>query len=396
MPPTSATLPRLLRTITVITSAILTSLIGTATHAAPNKKDVKQQMDAAIAAVMKKNNIPGMAVGVIAGDQTYFFDYGVASRQTRKPVVASTLFELGSISKTFTATLANYAQQTGHLALTDSVSKYLPDMQGTPFGEVSLLHLGTHTPGGFPLQVPDDIRNNEQLMAYLQHWKPKYQKGTTRIYTNPGIGTLGLIAAKAMGEDFTTLMQKRIYSGLGLQDTYINVPESKIANYAQGYTKQDVPARVSKAVLWAEAYGAKSTTRDMVRFLQANMQMTELDDPLRSAVTNTHTAYYRTQAMTQDLIWEQYAYPVTLKNLLHGNSAQFALSPQPVIPLTPPQAPRNDVWINKTGSTNGFGAYVAFVPAEKLGIVILANKNYPNEDRIGIAYRILTTLKDAQ
>jgi CubicO group peptidase (beta-lactamase class C family) len=50
------------------------------------------------------------------------------------------------------------------------------------------------------------------------------------------------------------------------------------------------------------------------------------------------------------------------------------------------------VLINKTGSTNGFSGYVAFVPAKKIGIVILANKSYPIDQRVTAAYRILTRL----
>jgi beta-lactamase class C len=96
--------------------------------------------------------------------------------------------------------------------------------------------------------------------------------------------------------------------------------------------------------------------------------------------------------MTQDLIWEQYGYPVKLDTLLEGNADKMAYESQAATELIPPQPPQQAVWINKTGSTSGFGAYVAFIPAKKLGIVILANKNYPNEHRVRLAYQILGKL----
>ncbi|HVW53518.1 MAG TPA: class C beta-lactamase [Trinickia sp.] len=360
--------------------------------AATTQSDVKRSVDAVIGPLMQKEGIHGMAVGIIAAGKSYVFDYGVASIETRRPVTDDTLFELGSISKTLTATLASYAEVSGDLSLSDTTSKYMPALAGTKFGEVELLNLGTHTPGGVPLQVPDEIKSEADLIAYLKAWRPSYPPGTYRTYSNLGIGLLGEITATTMGGDFKSLMQRRLFPALGMKQTFIDVPKARTADYAQGYTKQGAPVRMKPGVLSAQAYGVKTTAADMLRFVQANMNLVELDGKWQRAVARTHTGYFQAGPMTQDLIWEQYAYPVTLSALLEGNSAAMILHPTPVSRLSPPQAPRQDVWINKTGSTNGFGAYVAFIPKKQIGIVMLANKNFPIDERVRAAYEILSAL----
>lgn len=377
----------------IVWTAMLSAILLTPALAADEAR-LKAITDAAIKPIMEKNGIPGLAVGISVDGESYIFTYGVMSKSTGQPVTAQTLFELGSISKTFTATLATYAEANGHLSLSGRVRDYLPGMKGTAFGDVTLTHLGTHTAGGFPLQVPDNVKTETQLLAYLKSWKPSYGAGTHRTYANPSIGMLGYITAKAMGQGYDAAMQDTLFPALGLKDTFTVVPQAKLANYAQGYTRNDEPARLTPGILSSEAYGVRSTATDMIRFVNANLGLEKLDGKIRQAIASTHTGYFAVGAMTQDLVWEQYARPVALKTLVQSNSGAL-LKTVPVQEIAPPLKPGQDVFVNKTGSTNGFGAYVAFIPQRKLGIVILANKNYPNEDRVTAADEILTAVDKA-
>ncbi len=360
--------------------------------AARTQSQIESVVAQTIRPLMQRYAIPGMAVGVIVDGHTYVFNYGVASLATQKPVAGDTLFEIGSVSKAFTATLAAYAQLSGKLSLDDSASKYLPSLRGSAFDNVKLFQLGTHTPGGLPLQVPDDVTNDAQLMAYFQSWKPAYAPGTYRTYSNLGIGLLGVIVAKSMNERFDTLMQSTLFTPLGMNNSFLNVPPAQMDNYAQGYTKDGAPIRLAAGVLGPETYGIRTTAGDLLRFVEANVGTLDVDAKVRRAIIDTHTGYYQAGAMTQDLIWEQYRYPATLDALLAGNSEKMLFEANPVVQLDPPLQPEDATLIDKTGSTNGFGAYVAFVPEKKLGIVLLANKSYPIDARVTAAYAILTQL----
>ncbi len=164
-------------------------------------------------------------------------------------------------------------------------------------------------------------------------------------------------------------------------------------DYAQGYTAKDAPIRLHAGVLASEAYGLKSCSEDLIRYVEVNMDEVKVDADLRRAVMDTHITYFEAGELTQDLIWEQYAYPVELKRLLAGNEAvNKALA---VVKVDSPKGPSGDVWMNKTGSTNGFSMYAAFVPGKKMGVVMLANKSFPTERRVIAGYGILMGVEKA-
>lgn len=368
-------------------------LCGATAHAAGSSEQgqLQRTVDAAIRPAMKASNVPGMAVAVTVGGKRYFFNYGVTAKQGGKNVTENTIFEIGSISKTFTATLAAYAQARGSLSLSDKASKYLPALAGSSFDTISLLDLGTYSAGGLPLQFPEAVANPDKMVAYFKSWRPDYAPGTHRRYSNPSIGLFGYLAARSMGQPFDDLMEKTLFPALGLKHTYIRVPQARMADYAYGY-KDDKPTRVSPGVLDSEAYGVKTTAADMVRFVEANMNGAGLDDTLQRAIAGTHTGYFKVGDMTQGLGWEMYDYPAQLDSMLTGSSSQVVFEANKVARLDPPRSAKADVLVNKTGSTNGFGAYVVFIPAQKIGIVMLANKNFPVAARIKAAYQILMAL----
>lgn len=361
------------------------------TGAAP-PSDVHGDVDAIVAALMRKDHIPGMAVAITYQGRVAVYNYGLASRSSRTPVNDDTLFEIGSVTKTFTATLAAWAVAQHRLSLSDPTARYIPALRGAPFGNVALLNLGTHTAGGLPLQFPQDVTDDASLMQYFKRWRPGYPIGGYRTYGNPGIGMVGLITARAMGADFTAIAQQQLFPALGLRHTFIEIPPSERAWYAWGYSDAGKPIRQTRGVLWQETYGVRTTASDLLRFISENIDPSGLPATLRDAVVATHTRYFHAGPLTQDLIWEEYAYPVSLQTLLAGNSTKMLLEPSRSSAIEPPQPPTEDAWLNKTGTTNGFGAYVAFVPAKRVGIVLLANTPYPIRDRVTAAYRILHLL----
>lgn len=370
--------------------AVLVSLLAAGHGVAADR--IETLVNTAVEPVMRQQQIPGLVVAITVNGQPRFFNYGVTSKDAGKPVTQDTLFEIGSLSKTFTATLAAYAQATGKLSLSDQASQILPTLRGSAFDGISVLQLGTYSAGGLPLQFPSEADAPDKMLGYFRSWQPVYPAGTHRQYSNPSLGLFGYLAAQRMGAPFDEVMMNTVLPKLGLKHTWLKVPSDQMGLYAQGYNKDDKPVRVGPGALDSQAYGIKTSAADLIRYVQANLQPAGLETSMQQAIATTHTGYYKVGEMTQGLGWEIYPYPVSLDQLLAGNSTSMAMEPHPVEWLNPPQLQPDNALYNKTGSTSGFGAYAMYVPSKDIGIVILANKNFPIPERIKIAHQVLTTL----
>ncbi|MTH80259.1 class C beta-lactamase [Paracoccus aestuariivivens] len=368
-------------------------LLTTALSAHALAQDSQQQFEdvaaAAFESAIKDYDIPGLIVGVTHGGQHSFYQTGLASREDQWPVTPDTLFELGSISKIFNVTLAAVAEERGKLSLDTPVATYLPSLQGSPAGELTLMDLATHHSGGLPLQVPDEVKDVDQLVGWIGDWQPP--EPGARSYSNISIGLLGHITADAMGMSYADALQTDLFPALGLTNTWIDVPANAVGAYAFGYDrKTNAPIRVTPGVLDDEAYGVKSSARDMLKLLDVELGNGDATSEIREAVSRTQIGQFQTRLFTQAMIWEAYPWPVEAERLAEGNGYDFILKPQAMNEVN--GVSYKDVILNKTGSTNGFGGYIVMVPGKDLGVVVLANRNYPNEARVRATYDLITRI----
>ncbi len=372
---------------------LLVCLSGSALATTPEEAQVAQVVNPTITALMKAQAIPGMAVAVVYQGKPYFFTWGQADVAGNRPVTRQTLFELGSVSKTFTGVLGGDAVARGEIALSDPASLYWSALSGKQWEGITLLHLATYTAGGLPLQVPDSVTDAAALEKYYQSWQPEWAPGTKRLYANASIGLFGALAVKPSKMNFEQALTRRVLKPLNLNHTWVTVPASEQANYAWGY-RDGKAVHVSPGMLDAEAYGVKTSIVDMAGWLQANLQPENIQNAtLKKGMAIARSRYWQVGEMYQGLGWEMLNWPVTSRTLEQGADNKYALAARDVTAITPAQPPVKASWVHKTGATGGFGSYIAFIPEKQLGIVMLANKNYPNPERVKAAYRILDALQ---
>jgi beta-lactamase class C len=342
--------------------------------------------------LMAAHDVPGLAIATSARGVRRTYCFGVASRATGRPVDERTLFEIGSVSKPFTATLAAYAAACGALSLSDPASTHWPELTGSSFDAIRVVDLGTYTAGGLPLQFPATVTDEPSLLAYYRQWRPAHAAGTHRVYSNASLGLFGRLAANSMDTPFADLMERSLLPPLGLRDTFYRVPAHRLGDYADGHAANGARVRMAPGPMAAESYGAVTTAGDLLRFVEANLETSRLEPLLQQAIAATHVGHCRIGTMVQCLGWEMYADAADLDAVLAGKSPRITFEPNAVEPFATPQPAPARALFDKTGATNGFSAYVAFVPAARTGVIVLANRNVPADARVRTAHRVLEAL----
>jgi CubicO group peptidase (beta-lactamase class C family) len=303
----------------------------------------------------------GIVVGLVTPQGARTIAYGTTSKGGSRKAGADTVYDIGSVTKVFTAlALADMAGR-GEVALDDPVAEYLPKGTRLPRDDarqITLADLATHT-AGLPLRpsnlAPKDPDNKYagydegDLYEFLAHYKAPHPIGTTYDYSNPGFGLLGLALARRAGTGYDTLIERRILKPLGMADTARRATPSMLRRMAYGYSYDVASADLVPARHWdfgsgvAGAGGYRSTARDLMRLLRAMLGLRP--SPLASAFAAT-IRIRRPGGM-------QPATAIALAwNVLDRDGREI-------------------FW--KNGSVGGFRAFVGCDPAARLGVVALAN-----------------------
>lgn len=206
--------------------------------------------------------------------------YGRCGASNDRPLDGDTVFEIGSITKVFTALLLTEMVTRGEVALDDPASKYLPDgvkMPARNGKQITLLDLATYSsglprvPDGMPKFGDNPYANYtvEQLYAFLSNHTLRFDPGTHYEYANLGFGLLGHVLALRANASYEDLVVSRVCAPLGLSDTRISLTDSMRERLAQGHQSSLKPTSNWDFLSLAGAGALRSTANDLLKFMKA-------------------------------------------------------------------------------------------------------------------------------
>lgn len=311
---------------------------------------------------MARWHVPGVAVGVLRDGQRETFGLGVASLETEFPVRPDTLFQVGSISKVFAATLVMELVDAGKLALDTPVIEYLPDLRladETARRTVTLRHLLTHT-GGFYGDYFDDFGLGDDALARCVATFEKLAQmtppGALWAYCNAGFYLAGRVVEQVLGMPFERAMRERVFEPLGLGHSFYFAHEAIAYPVAVGHS-QKTPGGDEHEVARlyplprnvAAAGGIISNVDDLLTFADFHM--------------GDGTANGK-RILSEESLRQMQTPQVKAANFAESYGLGWAMRELQGVRI-----------IEHGGSTNGFEAKLIVVPERRFALAMLSNSS---------------------
>ncbi len=384
------------------TCFLFVTLAQMKSYAVPNQN---KKIDDLAQNFMSQNKVPGMSIAVLNQDKTLLFNYGSANETEKIKVTSDTIYTIASFTKTFTASLSAVASVEGKLNLDDSISRNFSELKkSSAFQKITARELLGHV-SSLPFDFDPSPKTYEEFIKDLNQWVPNRLPGTAYQYSNIGIGLMGYVLQKIYTQNYENLLKNKILNPLNMNSTYLNLPMEKEKYLTMGHDKNNtiVPYRKEVGLMFA-AGALKSTIADMSKYLNAQMNPSTLKNTnLSKAISIVHENQYcfENKKDCEQLAWQAHIIS-ELKNVTNGGDSLFInydgngngngngnplfAQNKKIIPYK--SFSKNKIFIDKTGSGYGMSSYMAYIPDQKRGIVILLNKVIGDE-RIQLGRNIL-------
>lgn len=336
---------------------------------------------------MASTGVSGVAISLVQKNSHKELYFGNTGHKDQSQVTDQSLFEIGSITKVLTPHLMVLAQQEGKLSIHDPVAKYIPELKANPiFNQISLKDLATHT-SGLPgvLEPPraNDLKSKENLMKWLLNWKPEIPPKSRYVYSNIGIALIGFALENVYHQDWDKLLKAKILSSRKMISTYQFVPQEMQNKIMKGFGRDQKPADLlSDSWLYYPAGVLKSTASDLGKYL-ASWDEGYFKD-LKESVCLSNQSCQGLGIEAHPL--SDLSHATTNVEYSLGKGAELLVKKDEQMP------PLSQIFIDKTGSSDGMSAYIALIPSSRVGVVILCNQ-WNVKERVSLGRKILSALQ---
>jgi beta-lactamase class C len=330
-------------------------------------------IDKQVNQLMKKGKVNGVAIAIINKGKTEFCSYGYTSENKKHKINEHTVFEIASISKTFTATLAGIAVAQGLFDLKKPISDYVKALDVNPdYRKVNSQELLTHVSGlKFTNETDFSQSNQSDFINTLIENKAQYLPETHYQYGQVGISLVAIALEKTYNLPFSDILQQQLLNKLNMNETFINVP-STYTNIATGYNQENKQIPPFSVGNLTPAAGLKSSTYDLAKYLKLQLDSSQ-DFKLNKALAIVHKNYY---CLYPDGTYQQLAW------VYHPSSdlmSTFKASKRSAVNFKPQKLAQNcatdsNGFIEKSGNSYGMSLYIVYLPNKDSGVVVLTNR----------------------